>query len=133
VIGNSKETKLGNPQRTVFGLFRETRALLKLLGVVLLVEAVVLTAGVAFLLILHGFVFALFLSARYWKPAYGLLAWALPLGIQVSEFAPIPMTWWRAPLFIVNMTVRLGMIGVGMWILFRAGFCGQNFICLLAK
>ena len=133
MTGHSKETGVDNPQHTVLGLFPETRVLLKRLGVVLLAEAVILAAGVAFLLILHGLVFALILSARYWRPPFDLWVRVLRDPEYAWVFTPVPMTWWRVLFFIVNMTVRLGMIAVGLWIIFKVGFCGQNFICLLAK
>ena len=122
-----------DPNRTFLGLYPETRALLRVLGLVFLAEVALLAAGFAFLLIVHGLVFALFLSARYWEPASNLMAWVLHRPEEARTFMSPPASWWGILVLTISMTARLGMIGFGLWILFTTGFCGQNFICLLAK
>lgn len=117
----------------VHNVFRHPRVLLRVIASVLLVDLIALALGIAFLFIVHGLIFTLFFLARYWSPAYGVLTRLLGRHENAQVFTPLPITWWRIPLLIVNVGMRLALIVIGLWVLYSGGFWGQNLIYILAR
>ena len=114
-------------------LFPETRSFLKKAGIYLLAELVLFLLGISFVLIVNGLVFALLRSAPYWMSPSNFLYRYLPKSIREQGGFPIPLTWWRVPILVIIIAVRLSMVVLGFWLLFNDGFCTQNLICLLLR
>lgn len=104
------------------------RALLRGVGIVLLVEVSALLAGIAFFLIIHGLVFAVLFLAPYSAFVRRLFGkvFGSPFRLPVVN----KLTWWQWVDFLLKMSIAIASIGSGIWALVRFGFYGQNFIYL---
>jgi hypothetical protein len=99
-----------------------------LLGVHLLV---LIALGIMFHLVLFGLTLALLRLVGVFDPAYQLVG-------RVLGIKGLPAHLAKPPTFYfvysgVMMLFPLVIITVGIWVLFHAGFCAQNFICILIR
>jgi hypothetical protein len=114
----------------VRGLFRPPY-LYRIFIFVIVADLIALVFGFAFLLIVQGLLMGFVRVAFYWQPAYKLL-------IRVADahnISPIlsrpSIRWWQYITIGINLGLSLVLIVVGIWLLFRTGFCDQNLICML--
>jgi hypothetical protein len=102
------------------------RGILRVMGLLLLVDIISLMLGVAFFLIAHGIVWGIILSSVRWQPANRLVR-LLVFGLSTSGTA-IRLTLISTVPFFISIALRASLIGVGVWFLVDSGFWGQNLI-----
>jgi hypothetical protein len=104
--------------------------MLRLMGIVLVVELAALMLGISFFLIAKGLVFGVLWLAPYWQPAGNILSKitqnAFPLPVATIR----KIAWHSAIILVVKIAVAVGIVALGLTVLFQRGFCGQNLICL---
>jgi hypothetical protein len=111
-------------------LFRPPN-LYRIFAFAIVAELVALVFGFAFLLIMNGLLMGFIRIAIYWQPAYRLLIRVVGVHNTSPVLSPPYIRWWQYITLSIHMGLRIVLIGVGIWILFRTGFCGQNLICML--
>ncbi len=105
---------------------------LKVFAYVLGIHVLVfLGLGFTFGFILSGLMLGFIRVLTFFDPAYQLAGRMLGVSPMPSHLAK-PPKWWIVYSSVLLLVPAL-MIAVGIWVLFHAGFCGQNFICILAR
>lgn len=104
------------------------RGVLRLWGFLLLVDVIALMFGIAFLLIAHGLMMGIIRQAHHWQPAYRFCKRVADFPVASSTRGPI--TILGAVHSVISIALTVALVGFGIWILFKVGFCGQNLICM---
>jgi hypothetical protein len=105
--------------------------LFRIFAFAILVDLIALVLGFAFLLIMNGLLMGFIRIAIYWQPAWKLLIRFLGIQNTSTVLSPPNIRWWQYITISIHVGLRITLIGVGIWMLHRTGFCGQNLICML--
>ena len=121
---NNSEQKLDNLQKADI-----SKSLLRLMGIIILLDASALAAGISFFMIIHGALLGIRWSAPYWKFTRNIFVKATGFPeknilLNKNQIA----SRQGINLLFKAVTVVLFFI-LGAWILIRNGFCGQNLMC----
>ena len=122
---NNAEQKTDTIQKTDI-----SKSLLRLIGIMVLLDVSALVAGISFFMIVHGALLGIRWSAPYWKFTRNIF-------VKVSGFPETnillnnnQITWRQGINLLVKAATVVAFLILGVLILVRNGFCGQNFICL---
>ena len=100
------------------------------IGSVVLLDVLALILGWAFFLIVHGLMYSIIWLAPYWSYARKVFVKFTGLPDTIPLIAKNPLTCWSLVVFAIKAITLILFFILGLWGLFRNGFCGQNFICL---
>lgn len=104
---------------------------IKVILIIVVVELVIMAAGIGIWIVAHSlFRFAVYLIA-YIQP---VRQWFYTYIIPNQEFAnqAMPaMNWKRRMRLMFSLSMNMILFAVGGWIIYRAGFLGQNLIYIL--
>ena len=89
--------------------------------------------GIAFILIWQGVHRIIIFSAVYYKPLRPFVAKWFWLPRDLNEIPDVNYSIWVIISTIFKLIPISLYIGAGSWLLFKLGFCGQNFFCLFEK
>ena len=103
------------------------------IGILLLFEAMSFAAGVGVWLILHGLAFGLFRVSMYSRPLLNRFLRLVGAPEVSAELPHLPLTPLRALTLSLHLGMRIAMVALGVSLLVRLGFCGQNLICALLR
>jgi len=107
-----------------------SRKLLRVMGMVIVVDLLTLLAGISFFMIIHGIVFAVFWLAPYWKFPRSIFFKVSGFPDKFQLVKKRRITWWQAIILVLKVLTILAFLGSGLWLLVRSGFYGQNLIWL---
>ena len=97
------------------------------LYIVLWLGALLLGGG--FVIIMAGFSLGFRTLVSYWPPTMNFVSTFM--GYKgTTEFPMKLLTGWRAVRFVIRLVMSVLFIGIGIYIIFRTGFLGQNLIYL---
>lgn len=83
-----------------------------------------LILGFVFIIITHGILFGISRSFLYWKPVRTAIIKMIDSSEDPMEYEIPKMPWWG----YWRVLYFVGIIWLGIWLSFKIGFCGQNFI-----
>jgi hypothetical protein len=89
--------------------------------------------GISFMLMAQGVLLVSFSLANFWKPAFIFTSKIVGFNDTDVEFSTLSLKWWQIPIWLIRIGARVMLIGVGVWVIIRYGFCGQNFICMMVR
>jgi len=110
-----------------------SKYLLRLMGRSIGITLLAMLLGISFVVITQGVLLLSLRLAVIWKPAFIITSKFVGLEDGEIDFSPISFRWWQIPFWVINLSVHAAVIGFGIWLLFKGGFCDQNFICMLVK
>jgi hypothetical protein len=107
-----------------------SKSLLRLIGIMVLLDVSALVAGIAFFMIVHGALLGIRWSAPYWKFTRNIFVKASGFPETNILLNKNQITWWQGINLLLKAATVFAFLILGLWILVRNGFCEQNFICL---
>jgi hypothetical protein len=122
---SNAEQKPDNLQKTDI-----SKSLLRLMGIMVLLDVSALVAGISFFMIVHGALLGIRWSAPYWKFSRNIFVKASGFPETNILLNKNQITWWQGINLLLKAVTVVALLILGLWILVRNGFCGQNFICL---
>ncbi len=113
-------------------LFRP-EGILRVLKTLISFQMGALVLGFAFSFMAMGISIGILSFFMYWQPAYDVFVALAKLDSAPAKLARPWLPWWQIPLLVIKAAMSIGLIAAGLRVLFQAGFCGQNLICLLLR
>ncbi len=107
----------------------QTRRLLKLMGMFVIAEILLVLISVAFFAIVHGIFWGLLTLSKVWSPAYRIVSKVFAGPYARSTMPQINLTGWLILGLLLQGGFAIAFIIVGINMLFTGGFCSQSVIC----
>ena len=108
--------------------FDRTQFVFRMGGLFLVLNGLSLVLGVGYFLIGNAIYKTIIKLSMYWKPAYNIVYRDF-LGIH-TVFTPPQFNVWKILSITLSVVWIFFSVGIGIWILIRNDFCGQNLICM---
>ena len=94
--------------------------------VMAILELGAISLGIAFFIIIHGFLLGVSRFVFYWKPAF--IIYTKVMNIKDVDFIRVPIPWWRAILLGIEACIALFFIYFGIKLLITHGILEQNLL-----
>lgn len=127
---NQKQVRQSSIQILGLEMIR-TRSLLRLAVIYAYFSFITILMGMAFYIIFSGIFFFLIKMAFFWEPAFKLTAKLIGVQDLQWEYQPKHDPWFIWLLQGISISLRITVVGLGIWLLIRLGFLHQNLLYIL--